>query len=444
MSTRLIQVVAFVNVAPAGTVALPHDLNINGVAKKPDYVAADASGFTIAVTATQVSVTNNGAAPASVNIWLELKHSIPRELGALANLTPQPFVAAAGGGGGAPTQADALLTTELTNNDASPMIVGQAVNVNGTLASAATAATAQPIGLIVVGAAPGSDAKVAQGGRVVLTTAEWDAVTGEVGGLVPGDPYWLGDVAGRIQSNSAAGPGTVRKYIGTAVSTTELSLTSFLAGATASPVGELFANQPLFELRGMLNVLGNVSPQFLGAIRAASFGGYSPFSVIDPDDGSNSFLPNVQMGPASLGEQLKTTITTPNYNLAGGGAGTVRDIVSPLLVIGAAAAGFSIGGFRGRTTSPYQGGAPDFVAQPGNFFWLVNPGDGLGGGGNLTIIHEDAGTAVANNRCQFIGAANLVLPLNGAAFMIKVPYSPGGANPQDGNSRWMAAAVYKV
>ncbi len=100
MSTRLIQVVAFANVAPAATVALPHNININGTQKKPDFVAADTSGFTIVVSATDVSVTNTGTDPASINVWLELKHSIPRELGALPNLTPQPFIAAAGGGGG--------------------------------------------------------------------------------------------------------------------------------------------------------------------------------------------------------------------------------------------------------------------------------------------------------------------------------------------------------
>jgi hypothetical protein len=101
MPTRLLQVVSFVAVAPAATVALPHNINILDIAKKPDFVAFDAAGFTAVVTATQVSVTNLNAAPTSVNVWLELKHTIPRELGnSIANLTPQPFVAASGAGGG--------------------------------------------------------------------------------------------------------------------------------------------------------------------------------------------------------------------------------------------------------------------------------------------------------------------------------------------------------
>ncbi len=100
MSTRLIQVLTFTNVAPAATVIQAHQINVNGTATRPDLVAADASGFTITADATQVSVTNNNPDPTTVHVWLERKHTTPRQLGALANLSPQPFVFAAGGGGG--------------------------------------------------------------------------------------------------------------------------------------------------------------------------------------------------------------------------------------------------------------------------------------------------------------------------------------------------------
>jgi hypothetical protein len=103
MNTRLIQIVASGVVGPSATVVLPHQVNINGTPQKPDFVAADASGFTISVTDTDVSITNNGGSPASVNVWLELKHTIERELGLGAqttSLVPRPFVAATGGGGG--------------------------------------------------------------------------------------------------------------------------------------------------------------------------------------------------------------------------------------------------------------------------------------------------------------------------------------------------------
>lgn len=100
MGTRLLQTVSFANVPAAGTVALPHNININGRQYRPDFVATDVGGFDVAVTDTQVSVTNNNDAPASVDVWLELKHSIPRQTDAVASLTPRPFIVGGGGGGG--------------------------------------------------------------------------------------------------------------------------------------------------------------------------------------------------------------------------------------------------------------------------------------------------------------------------------------------------------
>jgi hypothetical protein len=98
--TRLLQIVTFTNVPAASTITLPHDLNISGASVVPDFIAGDVGGFTITADATTISVTNNGSAPASVDVWLERVHSIPRELGgAILNMAPQPFVAAAGGGG---------------------------------------------------------------------------------------------------------------------------------------------------------------------------------------------------------------------------------------------------------------------------------------------------------------------------------------------------------
>lgn len=116
MATRLIQIVAFANVGPGATVALPHQINVNEVPEAPDFVAPDEPGFTIVVTATQVSVTNNNVAPTSVNVWLELKHTIPRQLGAVQtiSLVPRPFIVSgggAGGGGGGGGDTPASVTT---------------------------------------------------------------------------------------------------------------------------------------------------------------------------------------------------------------------------------------------------------------------------------------------------------------------------------------------
>jgi len=102
MMPRLLQILAFANVPAGGNAVLPHEINVAGVPAKPDFVAFDAAGFTAVVTDTTCTVTNNNIVPASVNVWLELKHSIPRELGALSttSLVPRPFIAVGGGGGG--------------------------------------------------------------------------------------------------------------------------------------------------------------------------------------------------------------------------------------------------------------------------------------------------------------------------------------------------------
>lgn len=54
----------------------------------------------------------------------------------------------------------------------------------------------QTIG-VVISAAPGSPTVVQYGGIAVLTTAQWDAITGTVGGLAPG-PYYLSATPGHL------------------------------------------------------------------------------------------------------------------------------------------------------------------------------------------------------------------------------------------------------
>ncbi|MGH7177015.1 MAG: hypothetical protein ACREJC_06530 [Tepidisphaeraceae bacterium] len=105
MMPRLIEILSFVNVADGATVPLPHHINVAGTQYTPDLVMVDNSGFAVTVNATTCSVTNNSGDINSVNVWLELKHGIPRELGPVTvpgqGMTPRPFYPIAGGGGGA-------------------------------------------------------------------------------------------------------------------------------------------------------------------------------------------------------------------------------------------------------------------------------------------------------------------------------------------------------
>lgn len=101
--SRLDQILTFTNVAAGDTVDLPHDINVNGTPVVPDFAFRDNGDFSVdSVDETTATVTNNGSAPATLNLYLWRRHTHERNYGAaqINNLVPQPFVPAAGGGGG--------------------------------------------------------------------------------------------------------------------------------------------------------------------------------------------------------------------------------------------------------------------------------------------------------------------------------------------------------
>jgi len=129
MATRLLQVLQFADVGIGATVSLPHQINVNGTPMTPDYVAADATGFEVDANAAEVTVTNNNAVVADVNVWVELKHSIPRQLGAAqtTSLAVRPFVAAAGGGGAGAQSSSYAMMGALDVSGFAPTQAGPAI-----------------------------------------------------------------------------------------------------------------------------------------------------------------------------------------------------------------------------------------------------------------------------------------------------------------------------
>lgn len=104
MPTQLNQVLSFTGVAAGATSALAHNININATPVLPDLVFRDNGDFSIvSVTTTTVTVRNDGAVQADLNVWLWRQHTFDRAYGGsgTTNLSPQPFVPAAGGAGGA-------------------------------------------------------------------------------------------------------------------------------------------------------------------------------------------------------------------------------------------------------------------------------------------------------------------------------------------------------
>lgn len=118
-----------------------------------------------------------------------------------------------------------------TNNNASPIVIGQAVYVDGAgtvdLAQADAASTTDVLGLVfdtsIAAAASGG---ITTDGVLTATTGEWDVVTGQVGGLTTGVKYWLSETtAGRLTTTAPTAVGDFVAPCGQALSTTEFEIT---------------------------------------------------------------------------------------------------------------------------------------------------------------------------------------------------------------------------
>lgn len=106
MANRLEQVLTFTNVAAGAAAVLPHSLNVNGRAVIPDFAAVNNGEFDVleaGTDETQVTVRNDGAAPADVDVRIWYEHTIERVYGsdAVTQLSPAPFVIRGAGAGGA-------------------------------------------------------------------------------------------------------------------------------------------------------------------------------------------------------------------------------------------------------------------------------------------------------------------------------------------------------
>lgn len=83
-------------------------------------------------------------------------------------------------------------------------------------------ALANIIGVVVVGGAVTMPVRALAQGVLTLSTAAWDAVTGGVGGLVPGARYYLGPVLGTLTTTPPITPGEYVTVIGNAISAVTL------------------------------------------------------------------------------------------------------------------------------------------------------------------------------------------------------------------------------
>ena len=118
----------------------------------------------------------------------------------------------------------------LTNDEAGAVVIGAPVYIDANSgfkkAQATTATLKQVVGLVakdpsIAAATTGS---VILNGVLTATTAQWDAVTGDSGGLTFGATYWLSATLGFITKTA---PTTIGQYvvpIGVALSTVDLEI----------------------------------------------------------------------------------------------------------------------------------------------------------------------------------------------------------------------------
>lgn len=118
---------------------------------------------------------------------------------------------------------------DLVNNSATiqsictPVCAGVGAGAGGFQPARANAiGTARCIGLISASQiGPGASGNVLQVGILPATIAQWNVVTGQSGGLVPGSVYYLSDVtAGRITTTPPSEAGRFCTKIGQAITAT--------------------------------------------------------------------------------------------------------------------------------------------------------------------------------------------------------------------------------
>ncbi|UCC74351.1 MAG: hypothetical protein JSV86_07275, partial [Gemmatimonadota bacterium] len=99
VATLLKTTVHFVNVPAGGTVSLPHGINLDDRAVRPDRCESDNGNVVVqGADDTNVTVTNLATGAQSAYVLCERWHTIPRVFPpGTTDLTPQPFIPASGG-----------------------------------------------------------------------------------------------------------------------------------------------------------------------------------------------------------------------------------------------------------------------------------------------------------------------------------------------------------
>ncbi len=127
--------------------------------------------------------------------------------------------------GGAPPANETTFTTSagVTFPIGTPLASSLSLEDTTVPGRANSVNTTHVVGLAASSGPVGSQTFAQYAGPLTLTTAEWDVITGQTGGLTLDAPYYLSSAtAGKLTTTAPSAGGTFKAPVGTALSHTTM------------------------------------------------------------------------------------------------------------------------------------------------------------------------------------------------------------------------------